>query len=553
MIEKNVRVAIYARVSTEEQAEHGYSIDAQIETLRNYCMLNNKIIYKEYVDRGVSGKSIEGRFELQRLLKDVEDGHIDEIVVWKINRLARKMIDLLKMVDHFSKYKAVFRSFTENFETETAMGKFALQMLGAVGELERNTIVENVKMGMKQRARTGSHNGGVALGYRSVSKGDKRSRDTSLEIVPEEAALVRRIFDLYASGKGLRAIANQLNHDGYKTKKGNPFSTTAIKEIVTNPLYTGIIRYNRFENWNEHRRKGKSDNTIIVEGNHEAIIPRELWEKVQILHTEKSKINPRVFDGQYLLTGLIRCPECGAPMVANRTKNKLKNGTVIIRRYYSCSNFRNKGTAVCHANSVGADYAEQHVLDRIRYVISNPQFLQNLVDAINNRKTNSIVPLQKEKCSIEASLAAIEDKRKKYFALYEEDAIDREMFVTRLDQLTTETEMLHRRQSEIEYELGTDSAEPISADYILQILKQFDALVELAALEQKKTLLRLMINEIHINEKREIMSIELAFDEQMQTLFLKVDPSARKAEGSLFLSKQQAAFTSNPKRFTLVL
>lgn len=125
--------------------------------------------------------------------------------------------------------------------------------------------------------------------------------------------------------------------------------------------------------------------------------------------------------------------------------------------------------------------------------------------------------------------------------------------MTRLDQLTTETEMLQRRQSEIEYELGTDSAEPISADYILQILKQFDALVELATLEQKKTLLRLMINEIHINQKREIMSIELAFDEQMQTLFLKVDPSARKAEGSLFLSKQQVAFTSKPKRFTLVL
>lgn len=439
---KTTRVAIYARVSTEEQAEHGYSIDAQLDTLRNYCKMYGKTVYGEYVDRGVSGKSIEGRYELQRLLGDAETGEIDEVVVWKINRLARKTVDLLKIVDHFSKYNVAFRSFSENFETETAMGKFCFHMLAAVGELERNTIVDNVKMGMKQRARTGNFNGGLVLGYRSLATGDKRNKESSLEIVTEEAAIVRKIFELYASGKGLRAIANQLNHEGHKTKMDNPFSTTSIKEIVTNPIYAGIIRYNRFENWNERRRKGKNPEPIIVEGKHEPIIAKELWEKVQLLHNEKSKVNPRVFDGQYLLTGLIRCPECGAPMVANRTKNKLKNGTFITRRYYSCSNFRNKGSVVCHANSVGADYAEQYILDRIREVISEPQILQDLVEPVNQRKSNKIGPLQHERQSIETKLAAIEEKRKKYFTLYEEDAIDRETFVTRLDQLSDESESL---------------------------------------------------------------------------------------------------------------
>lgn len=149
------RVAIYARVSTEEQAEQGYSIDAQLEALNAYCRASRKIVYKEYVDRGISGKSIKGRLALQELLADAEKGLFDEVLVWKINRLARNQIDLLRIVDALNRQNVSFRSFTENFETETPMGKFALQMMGAVGELERNTIVDNVKLGMKQRARTG--------------------------------------------------------------------------------------------------------------------------------------------------------------------------------------------------------------------------------------------------------------------------------------------------------------------------------------------------------------------------------------------------------------
>ncbi len=116
---QEVRVALYARVSTEEQALHGFSIEAQLNVLRNYCKIYNKKIVKEYVDRGISGKSIVGRYELQQLLKDAESGEFDEVLVWKISRLARKVIDLLQMVEIFEKNDVVFRSFSENLETET--------------------------------------------------------------------------------------------------------------------------------------------------------------------------------------------------------------------------------------------------------------------------------------------------------------------------------------------------------------------------------------------------------------------------------------------------
>ena len=106
---KEVRVALYARVSTEEQAIHGFSIDAQINTLRNYCSMYGKRVVKEYVDAGISGKSIAGRYELQQLLKDCEEDKFDEVLVWKISRLARKVIDLLSMVEKFEKNGVVFR------------------------------------------------------------------------------------------------------------------------------------------------------------------------------------------------------------------------------------------------------------------------------------------------------------------------------------------------------------------------------------------------------------------------------------------------------------
>jgi site-specific DNA recombinase len=145
MVKETIRVAIYARVSTAEQAEEGFSIDAQLRTLTEYCKATGKILYKEYVDRGVSGKSMKGRLALQQLLKDAEEGQFDEVIVWKINRMARKQLDLLKIVEALTKLNISFRSYSENFETETPIGKFALQMMGAVGELERNTIVDNVK------------------------------------------------------------------------------------------------------------------------------------------------------------------------------------------------------------------------------------------------------------------------------------------------------------------------------------------------------------------------------------------------------------------------
>ncbi|MDU4694558.1 MAG: recombinase family protein [Paenibacillus sp.] len=533
---QTIRVAIYARVSTEEQAEHGYSIDAQLETLRGYCKLYNRVVAGEYVDRGVSGKSLKGRYELQRLLQDAKEGKLDEVIVWKFNRMARKNIDLLQIVDLLEKNNVAFQSFTEKFDTSTSMGKFALQMMGAVGELERNTIVDNVKMGHRQRARTGKHNGKVPLGYRSV-KIDERGKETRVVVVEEEAALVRNIFEQYAAGHGLKAIANDLNHRGHKTRTGKAFSTCAIRDILDNPMFVGKIRYNRYENWAERRRNGKSTELILSEGHHPAIISEELWEKVQLLRQKKSVMPKKRFEGEYLLTGLIRCPECGAAMTASRTVNRAKDGTKIVRMYYSCGRFRSEGSSVCHANSVRKDEAEKAVTERIRQAVTQPHILKKIVRSINEHRSGRIKPLRDELAAVQARIDKLEEKKRKYLGLYEMDEIDRDLFAERLNDLNRELDTELTRRSKLELELRDDQAEPVSYELVRSLVSRFEALLQRSPFPQRKTLLHLIVKRITLDDMKRVGSVELAFSEETEKHFLSVAPSAEPiAEGAFPLS-----------------
>jgi site-specific DNA recombinase len=202
------KVAIYARVSTEEQAKEGYSITAQLQTLRQYAQLYNWEVVEEYVDEGISGKSIKGRPAMKRLIDDVEINKFDAVLVWKISRLSRNMLDTLVILDKFEKYDVKFISYSENFDTGSPIGRLVLQIMASIAEMERNTLSENVKLGMKQRALEGQWNGGSVFGYDTVEK--------QLVINHKEAEIVKMIFEMYASGKGLKAIANYLNKLGYR-------------------------------------------------------------------------------------------------------------------------------------------------------------------------------------------------------------------------------------------------------------------------------------------------------------------------------------------------
>ena len=168
-VNKIEQVAIYCRVSTIEQAEEGYSIDEQERLLRDWCNRMNYSVYKVYSDRGISGKDIKNRPALKELLKDAEERKFQMVISWKINRISRKLSDVLKIVDILEQNSISFNSYSEQFDNSTPAGKMQFQMMALMGEFERGTIAQNVKMGMCAKAKAGEWCGGP-LPHRKVSQ-----------------------------------------------------------------------------------------------------------------------------------------------------------------------------------------------------------------------------------------------------------------------------------------------------------------------------------------------------------------------------------------------
>ncbi|HCW7133076.1 TPA: recombinase family protein [Staphylococcus aureus] len=373
---KKKLVGGYIRVSTERQVE-GYSIEGQITQIEQYCQFNGYELVDIYADRGISGKSMN-RPELQRMLNDAKNGKLDCVMVYKTNRLARNTSDLLTIVEELHRQNVEFFSLSERMEVKNSTGKLMLQILASFSEFERNTILENIYNGQHQRALKGYYQGNLPLGYNNIPDNKKE-----LMINQHEANIVKYIFESYAKGHGYRKIANALNHKGYVTKKGNPFSINSITYILVNPFYIGKIQFAKYKDWNEKRRKGLNDKPIIADGKHPPIISQELWDKVQSRKKQVSQ-KPQVHGkGNNLLTGIIHCPQCGAPMAASNTTNTLKDGTKKRIRYYSCSNFRNKGSKVCSANSVRADVIEKYVMDQILEIVKSDKVLKQVVERVN--------------------------------------------------------------------------------------------------------------------------------------------------------------------------
>ncbi|MCH4825555.1 recombinase family protein [Planococcus halocryophilus] len=500
------KVALYVRVSTEEQATEGYSIAGQIQILRDYCNKNDFKVVKIYKDEGISGKSTE-RPSLQELLEDSKHNNFDMVMVWKVSRLSRKQVDFLNILDHFQKNNIKLYSYSDNIDASTPMGIAMLQMLGTFSELERNMIVENVKMGMTQRAKEGKWNGGSVLGYSSKEK--------KLVINENEAYIIRYIFDLYVSGKGFKSIANQLNHEGYMTKRKANFSTNSIRQIIMNPIYSGLIRFNQYEDWNVKKREGKSENIVLVKGEHQPIISNEVWEKSQVLFIQRSSKPAKTFTGNFPLTTLLRCPKCGQGMIGHKSK-KGKNSNEYLR-YYQCGNFHYKGSAVCKSNLLNADLVEEFVFKRLEEITSQPTVLESIVEKVNDRISKLKNPIKAKQTNIEERIFNTEKNIKKFLSIIENSDNPPDSILEKLNELDNEKKILLEQMKEIEYELGRPIIKEVSLEQIQQVLSMFSKILPNISHEKQKNLLHSIINKITVNEgnspqKRSVKDIELYFD-----------------------------------------
>ncbi len=490
---KQKRVGIYVRVSTEMQSAEGYSIDGQINQIKEYCNFHHFEVKDIYADRGISGKSMN-RPALQRMLHDANKGHIDCVMVYKTNRLARNTSDLLKIVEDLHKQNVEFFSLSERMEVNTSSGKLMLQILASFSEFERNTILENIYTGQHQRALEGYYQGNLPLGYNNIPDNKKE-----LMINQHEANIVKYIFESYAKGHGYRKIANALNHKGYVTKKGNAFSISAVTYILSNPFYIGKIQFAKYKDWNDKRRKGLNDKPVIAEGKHSPIIGKDLWDKVQARKKQVSK-KPQVHGkGTNILTGLISCPQCSAPMAASNTTNILKDGTKKRICYYSCSNFRNKGSKVCSANSVRADVIEKYVMDQILEIVKSDKVLKQVVERVNQENQIDVAALNHDIAYKQQQFDEINTKLKNLIQTIEDNPDLTSALKPTIHQYETQLNDITNQMNQLKHQQNQEKTS-YDTKQISAILRRIFQNIESMDKAQLKTLYLTIIDRIDIRK-----------------------------------------------------
>ncbi|KGX84839.1 recombinase family protein [Pontibacillus litoralis] len=498
-------VAIYARVSTEEQATEGYSIQGQIEEMETYAEQRGMEVVRRYLDEGVSGKNISGRPQMKRLLKDLGSGDFQAVIVYKIDRISRKSKDALEIAERCDQANVKLISLKEDMDITTPMGKMMFQMASNFSEYERNSIIERLKMGMNQRAKQGYYNGGRVYGYDSVNK--------ELVINEEEAHVIQLIFNYAEEDLGYKAIVSRINSMGFKTKRGKDFAIHTIKTILDNPLYIGKIRFNMYENWIEKHRKGKNENYILVDGKHQAIISNEQWERVQKIRKKRSH-KPSRSHTPYLLSGLVRCPQFGNGMVPGRSNGG--NGKKY--RYYVCGFHHNKGKTACRANSIRAERVEESVFEELKRIVAEPYVLKNIVQSVNDKRMNAKDPIDEQIRIHESKLRKIEGRIDNTTTQLMDDPTLAAIFKPKLQEMMEEKASLEQKIEELNVELSECDTAPIDEDALYHLLSNLETILSKSDITQQKALLHLIIKDIQITKDaprrigRRVEKINLHFD-----------------------------------------
>lgn len=494
------RAGLYLRVSLQEQARHGFSIEGQLAELKQYCKDNQLDIQKIYVDAGKSGGKIAGRPELGRMLADSDQGKLDLVVIWRISRLSRNLVDLLAIVDRLKMNKVALYSLNEHLDTNTSLGQFALQMLGSAAELERATIAENVRSAMNQRSRDGFWNAGnTVLGYRWVR--DLEMNSGYIEVVPEEVELVNRIYTWYSSGEmGLKAICNQLNQAGYLSKMKTPFSVHTVRSILNNPNYIGKIRFNKTESI-------RSRGSIPIgwsEGKHPAIITLELWNRVQSLLKKRFSEPLRLIERSFPLSGLLKCPSCGKSMIPWHTSRSRKNGACKTYFYYLCSAY-NSCPAACRPNLISADKIEQWFFEQLQLLLANPEMLDKLVATMNQKQAEDTNLTGEEIQNTERLFKEASQQKESLFHSFESGQISKEEFALNMSQVKQQLKEAAALKSHISAveEAATKRAK-VLPEQVRTALSQLRHLLHFSSEEQQKRLLHLLVDKITMPINRDI-------------------------------------------------
>lgn len=375
---------IYVRVSTERQVQEGYSISAQKENLTNFAKGHDFKVYDIYADEGISGKNIESRPDVKRLIKDIKDGKIDVVLLQRFDRLTRSISDTQEFIDLFKEFNVDVWSISDGgiVDITSSNGRFMALLKGLFGQHERELTAERIKDAFGRKAREGYTLccGCTPYGYRR-EKGNK-----VIIIKQDEAKVVRRIFKMYAEGTPFTAIAKTLTAEGIPTKRagqtinikkdGNVIDTKTfvgvwspklIRLILSNPVYIGKVRYGI----------GRKD-YYIGDGHHKPIISEKMWNKVQDKISKiKTKLHTNRPKDDVYFCGTLVCGVCGKKLTTSRTIGRLrKDGTRNLFNAYRCVNQEKQ---ICTARYVSHIKAEEAFIEYLENNIAEFDSIEDVV------------------------------------------------------------------------------------------------------------------------------------------------------------------------------
>jgi len=433
------------------------SLDAQRDACLSYARSQPgwTVVAERYDDGGFTGANTE-RPAFQRLLHDIENKLIDMVIVYKVDRLSRSLLDFAKVMDRFNAAGCAFVSVTQNFSTADAMGRLTLNMLMSFAEFEREMISERTRDKIAGARRRGQWTGGRApLGYR-IEAG-------KLVVEPEEAALVREIFAEYLERDSLHAIFERLRSLGRTTKRhvsrggrvlaGSRWTKDSVLRVLKNPLYAGRVRAG----------------DELVEGQHPALVERAIFDAANARLGARRFALPRTCE-RYLLIGLTRCGECGRAMTPASARTRGRE-----YRYYRCSTRDRRGKRTCSTGLRPAAPLEAAAVEHIRALSADPRRIEKMTGSTHALIARQLSRFEQERTSLPGAIAKLSaDTQRLVDALPGVATDERDAAIARIERSSERVEARQSRLREVEIAVATSARATRDIAWIAAALTRFD-------------------------------------------------------------------------------
>ncbi|MBZ9534909.1 recombinase family protein [Cytobacillus oceanisediminis] len=459
-----MKCVAYIRVSTDEQAKHGYSIAAQEEKLKAFCISQGwELVGDPYIDDGYSAKDLN-RPKFQMMMDQIKQGGIDVLLVYRLDRLTRSVLDLYEILKVLDAHDCKFKSATEIYDTTNAMGRLFITLVAAIAQWERENTAERVQLGMEKKTKLGIWKGGTPpYGYKIIDK--------KLIIDKDEEPIIKYIFQLSKS-LGFFTIAKKLTEQGFSTRKGGDWHVDTVRDIANNPVYAGYLTFNK----NKKDSKKPPREQTLYEGIHDRIISRnDFWELQDILDKRRTFGGKRE-TSDYYFSSILKCARCGSSMSGHRGGSSVKT--------YRCSG--KKAGKNCTS----------HIIMEDNLVLTILNSLEEITKGFTGDTQQNNISAAKI-ASLENELKLTQKLLKKQKVMYQNDIIG-------IEELIEETETLREKEKQLTAELlKFKNAARTNTEEIKFILENIQSLWEDANDYERKQLIGTIFSQIVVDTEDE--------------------------------------------------